>query len=123
MSKRGREFSDQYACACEARADLMADDALEIADDDGHKLPLQMSAHAEIRWVEASYHAIHQVLVNPVYAGAYVYGKIRGLACTSPERVCAATPSPLSGVMAAMPLCAHPGPNGNIGDMPTSGSE
>jgi DNA invertase Pin-like site-specific DNA recombinase len=45
--------------------------------DQGHKLPLQMHAHAEIRWVEASYHAIHQVLVNPVYAGAYVYGKTR----------------------------------------------
>jgi len=45
--------------------------------DQGHKLPLQMSAHAEIRWVEASYHAIHQVLANPVYAGAYVYGKTR----------------------------------------------
>lgn len=45
--------------------------------DAGHKLPLQMSAHAELRWVEASYHAIHQVLVNPVYAGAYVYGKTR----------------------------------------------
>ena len=36
-----------------------------------------MSTHAEIRWVEASYHAIHQVLGNPVYAGAYVYGKTR----------------------------------------------
>ena len=42
-----------------------------------HKLPLRMSEHAEIRWVEASYHAIHQVLTNPVYAGAYVYGKTR----------------------------------------------
>ena len=41
----------------------------------GLQLPLQMSTHAEIRWVEASYHAIHQVLSNPVYAGAYVYGK------------------------------------------------
>src|SRR3974390_42518 len=45
--------------------------------DQGHKLPLQMHAHAEIRWVDASYHAIHQVLTNPVYAGAYVYGKTR----------------------------------------------
>src|SRR6185295_6186355 len=45
--------------------------------DRGLKLPLQMSARAEIRWVEASYHAIHQVLTNPVYAGAYVYGKTR----------------------------------------------
>jgi Recombinase len=45
--------------------------------DQGPQLPLQTSAHAEIRWVEASYHAIHQVLSNPVYAGAYVYGKTR----------------------------------------------
>jgi excisionase family DNA binding protein len=45
--------------------------------DRGLKLPLQMHAHAEIRWVDASYHAVHQVLANPVYAGAYVYGKTR----------------------------------------------
>ena len=45
--------------------------------DQGHKFPLQMSTHAEVQWVEASYHAIHQVLSNPVYAGAYVYGKTR----------------------------------------------
>ena len=44
---------------------------------EGVKFPLQMHAHAEIRWVEASYHAIHDVLSNPVYAGAYVYGKTR----------------------------------------------
>src|SRR5262249_60117243 len=44
---------------------------------EGAKFPLQMHEPAEIRWVEASYHAIHQVLVNPVYAGAYVYGKTR----------------------------------------------
>jgi hypothetical protein len=28
-----------------------------------------------IRWVPPSYHTIHQVLTNPVYAGAYAYGK------------------------------------------------
>jgi hypothetical protein len=39
--------------------------------------PLQMHQGAEIRWVEASYTAIHHVLTNPVYAGAYVYGKTR----------------------------------------------
>jgi DNA invertase Pin-like site-specific DNA recombinase len=44
---------------------------------EGVKSPLQMHEHAEIRWVEASYHAIHRVLTNPVYAGAYVYGKTR----------------------------------------------
>ena len=36
-----------------------------------------MHQNAEIRWVEASYTAIHHVLTNPVYAGAYAYGKSR----------------------------------------------
>ena len=36
-----------------------------------------MRQGAEIRWVEASYTAIHHVLTNPVYAGAYAYGKSR----------------------------------------------
>lgn len=44
---------------------------------EGLKFPLQMHARAEIRWVEASYTAIHHVLTNPVYAGAYVYGRTR----------------------------------------------
>jgi predicted DNA-binding transcriptional regulator AlpA len=39
--------------------------------------PLQMHPGADIRWVDASYRAIHLVLANPVYAGAYVYGKSR----------------------------------------------
>lgn len=43
----------------------------------GLELPLQMHARAEIRWVEASYTAIHHVLTNPAYAGAYVYGRTR----------------------------------------------
>jgi DNA invertase Pin-like site-specific DNA recombinase len=30
-----------------------------------------------IRWVTPTYHALHQVLTNPVYAGAYTYGKTR----------------------------------------------
>jgi sugar-specific transcriptional regulator TrmB/predicted DNA-binding transcriptional regulator AlpA len=32
---------------------------------------------AEVRWIDPSYTAIHHVLSNPVYAGAYVYGKTR----------------------------------------------
>src|ERR1700761_1221482 len=44
---------------------------------EGLKLPLRMHQGAEIRWVEASHTAIHHVLANPVYAGAYVYGKTR----------------------------------------------
>jgi hypothetical protein len=33
--------------------------------------------HSPIRWVAATYTAIHTVLTNPVYAGAYAYGKSR----------------------------------------------
>src|SRR6516165_4394926 len=44
---------------------------------EGLKFPLRMHQGGEIRWVEASYTAIHQVLTNPVYAGAYVYGRTR----------------------------------------------
>jgi DNA invertase Pin-like site-specific DNA recombinase len=44
---------------------------------EGLTFPLQMHQRAEVRWVEASYTAIHHVLTNPVYAGAYAYGKTR----------------------------------------------
>jgi hypothetical protein len=39
--------------------------------------PLQSSTLEEIRWVTPTYAKLHQVLTNPVYAGAYVYGKTR----------------------------------------------
>ena len=39
--------------------------------------PLQMNPSEPIRWVAPTYHAIHNVLTNPVYAGAYCYGKTR----------------------------------------------
>lgn len=44
---------------------------------EGLSFPLQSHAKAAIRWVAASYTAIHSVLTNPVYGGAYVYGKSR----------------------------------------------
>jgi hypothetical protein len=44
---------------------------------EGLRFPLRMHQRCEIRWVEASYTAIHHVLSNPVYAGAYAYGKTR----------------------------------------------
>jgi len=44
---------------------------------EGLSFPLQSHATAEIRWVTPSYTAIHNVLTNPVYAGAYAYGKTR----------------------------------------------
>ena len=39
--------------------------------------PLQMHHGEQIRWVAPTYMAIHSVLANPVYAGAYCYGRTR----------------------------------------------
>jgi DNA invertase Pin-like site-specific DNA recombinase len=42
---------------------------------EGLTFPLRSHMKSAIRWVAPSYHTIHQVLTNPVYAGAYTYGK------------------------------------------------
>lgn len=39
--------------------------------------PLQDGPAGQIRWVAPTYTAIHHILTNPVYAGAYAYGKTR----------------------------------------------
>lgn len=39
--------------------------------------PLQTHGVEGIRWVAPTYTAIHHMLTNPVYAGAYVYGRTR----------------------------------------------
>lgn len=39
--------------------------------------PLQDGPNGQIRWVSPTYTAIHHILTNPVYAGAYAYGKTR----------------------------------------------
>jgi DNA invertase Pin-like site-specific DNA recombinase len=47
---------------------------------EGLSFPLQTvpaGMPGPIRWVTRTYHALHQVLTNPVYAGAYTYGKTR----------------------------------------------
>lgn len=44
---------------------------------EGLSFPLRAHMHSPIRWVAATYTAIHTVLTNPVYAGAYAYGKSR----------------------------------------------
>jgi DNA invertase Pin-like site-specific DNA recombinase len=43
----------------------------------GLTFPLPSSALAEIKWIAPTYTAVHHVLTNPVYAGAYAYGKTR----------------------------------------------
>src|SRR3984893_6217738 len=44
---------------------------------EGLSFPLQTCYGGAIRWVDPSYIAIYHVLSNPVYAGAYAYGKSR----------------------------------------------
>ena len=47
---------------------------------EGLSFPLQTTPSGmpgPIHWVTPTYHALHQILTNPVYAGAYTYGKTR----------------------------------------------
>jgi DNA invertase Pin-like site-specific DNA recombinase/predicted DNA-binding transcriptional regulator AlpA len=44
---------------------------------EGLSFPLRTGPGGEVRWVDPSYIAIYHVLTNPVYAGAYAYGKSR----------------------------------------------
>ena len=44
---------------------------------EGLTFPMQTHYGAAIQWIDPSYTAIYHVLTNPVYAGAYVYGKSR----------------------------------------------
>jgi DNA invertase Pin-like site-specific DNA recombinase len=48
--------------------------------DQGLKFPLQPGAYvrgSEIIWTEPTYHAVHNVLTHPAYAGAYTFGRTR----------------------------------------------
>jgi DNA invertase Pin-like site-specific DNA recombinase len=48
--------------------------------DQGLQFPLQPTAYLrgeDITWVEPTYHAVHNVLTHPGYAGAYAFGKTR----------------------------------------------
>src|SRR6476660_792252 len=49
--------------------------------EQGLKFPLQrhgcVSGGGEITWVAPSYHAVHTVLTQPAYAGAYTFGRTR----------------------------------------------
>jgi DNA invertase Pin-like site-specific DNA recombinase/predicted DNA-binding transcriptional regulator AlpA len=44
---------------------------------DGQLLPRRATAQRRVRWVRASYGAVLKLLSNPVYAGAFVYGRSR----------------------------------------------
>ena len=44
---------------------------------EGLLFPSRQHGRAEIRWVTPTYTKIHEVLTNPVYAGAYIYGRTK----------------------------------------------
>ena len=44
---------------------------------DGQRLPRRSVGERRVRWVHASYGAVHKLLTNPVYAGAFVFGRSR----------------------------------------------
>ena len=48
--------------------------------EQGLRFPLQPTAYlhgTDIVWVEPTYHAVHNVLTHPAYAGAYTFGRSR----------------------------------------------
>ncbi|MHB1891528.1 MAG: recombinase family protein [Acidimicrobiales bacterium] len=45
---------------------------------DGLKLPHRAPGTNTIAWKDANYRAVHEILVKPAYAGAYVFGRTRG---------------------------------------------
>jgi len=44
---------------------------------EGQKLPRRTLGQRRIRWARASYGAVHDLLTNPAYAGAFVFGRTR----------------------------------------------
>jgi DNA invertase Pin-like site-specific DNA recombinase len=45
--------------------------------EDGILLPRRRGGHPRITWVPATYPAVHDLLTNPAYAGAFVFGRTR----------------------------------------------
>jgi DNA invertase Pin-like site-specific DNA recombinase len=49
---------------------------LRLLEED-RKLPRRATSDRQVRWTTATYKAIHDILTNPVFAGAYAYGRKR----------------------------------------------
>jgi DNA invertase Pin-like site-specific DNA recombinase len=49
---------------------------LRLLEED-RKLPRRATSDRQVRWTTATYKAVHDILTNPVFAGAYVYGRKR----------------------------------------------
>ena len=49
---------------------------LRLLEED-RELPRRATSDRQVRWTTATYKAIHDILTNPVFAGAYAYGRKR----------------------------------------------
>ena len=61
-------YFDQLASARQVMLRLLAED---------RELPRKSSRDRHVRWEQPKYKAIHEILTNPVFAGAYAYGRKR----------------------------------------------
>jgi DNA invertase Pin-like site-specific DNA recombinase len=61
-------YFDQLASARQVMLRLLEED---------RKLPRRGTSDRQVRWTTATYRAIHDILTNPVFAGAYAYGRKR----------------------------------------------
>ena len=59
-------YFDQLQCARQVMLRMLEED---------RKLPRRATSDRQVRWVKPSYKAIHDILTNPVFAGAYAYGR------------------------------------------------
>jgi DNA invertase Pin-like site-specific DNA recombinase/predicted DNA-binding transcriptional regulator AlpA len=52
---------------------------------EGQRLPRRTVGQRRVRWVRASYGAVHDFLTNPAYAGAFVFGRTRQQKSLGPD--------------------------------------
>jgi DNA invertase Pin-like site-specific DNA recombinase len=65
-------------CVFDRFAELgSARQVLTTLREDGVLLPRRRGGHPRIAWAPATYPAVHDLLTNPAYAGAFVFGRTR----------------------------------------------
>jgi predicted DNA-binding transcriptional regulator AlpA len=65
-------------CVFDRFAELgSARQVLTTLREDGILLPRRRGGHPRITWAPATYPAVHDLLTNPAYAGAFVFGRTR----------------------------------------------
>jgi DNA invertase Pin-like site-specific DNA recombinase len=50
---------------------------VSVLRDEGQRVPRRTVGSRRVRWAPATYGSVHALLTNPVYAGAFVFGRTR----------------------------------------------